>query len=49
MASKTAAMGLGTGEAGPHEQPGIRQMDRRESWCQEDVDALVNNRPVPAR
>jgi len=35
-------MGLGTGEAGPHEQPGIRQMDRRESWCQEDVDALVN-------
>ena len=39
MASKTAAMGLGTGEAG---QPEIRQMDRRESWCQEDVDALVN-------
>jgi hypothetical protein len=31
MVSKTAAIGLGTGEAGPHEQP-RRQMDRRESW-----------------
>ena len=41
MASETAAIGLGIGEAGPHEQP-RKQTDRRESWCQEDVDALVN-------
>jgi hypothetical protein len=33
MASRTAATGLGIGgPSGPHEQPGIRQTDRRESW-----------------
>ena len=33
MASRTAATGLGMGgPSGPHERPGIRQTDRRESW-----------------
>src|SRR5712664_1833581 len=33
MASRTAATGLGMGgPSDPHEQPGIRQTDRRESW-----------------
>jgi len=42
MASRTAATGLGMGgPSDPHEQP-RKQTDRRESWCQEDVDALVN-------